>query len=100
MTGLLLLALIQDLDVALTRESRRATSVLDEISDPAERKAFETLYQETDPLRRRTLASDFLRRHPASWLYAQAHEAAAQDPGQHFLYRVPETFDLFAKYAV
>ena len=30
----------------------------------------------------------------------EAHEAAAQDPGQHFLYRVPETFDFFAAYAV
>lgn len=78
MTGLLLLVLIQDLDVALTRESRRAASVLDEIADPAERQAFEALYQETDSLRRRTLASGFLQRYPASWLYAQAHEAAAQ----------------------
>jgi Family of unknown function (DUF5678) len=30
----------------------------------------------------------------------EAHEEAAQNPGQHFLYRVPETFDLFAGYAV
>lgn len=30
----------------------------------------------------------------------EAHEAAAQKAGQHFLYRVPETFDLFAGYAI
>jgi hypothetical protein len=30
----------------------------------------------------------------------EAHEAVAQNPGQHFLYRVPETFDLFTGYAV
>ena len=31
---------------------------------------------------------------------ATAREAAAQKPCQHFLYRVPETFNLFAGYAV
>ena len=30
----------------------------------------------------------------------EVHEAAVQQSGQHFLYRVPETFDLFAGYAV
>ena len=30
----------------------------------------------------------------------EVHEAAAQKPCQHFLYRVPETFNLFAGYAV
>ena len=75
---LLILLLAQDLDVALTAQSRRATSVLDEIADPAERKAFQQFYAEADPVRRRSLASAFLTRYPASWLFAQTHEAAAQ----------------------
>jgi len=30
----------------------------------------------------------------------EAHDAAATKPGLHFLYRVPETLDLFAGYAI
>lgn len=75
--SLVFAVMAQDLDVALTRRSRPATSVLDEIGDPAERQAFAALVRETEPLRRRTLAAEFLNRYPASWLYAQTHEAAA-----------------------
>jgi hypothetical protein len=74
----LALWLVQDLDVALRPGSRPAGSVLDEISDPAERAAFQALLKETDPLRRRSSANAFLQRYPDSWLYAQAHEAAAR----------------------
>lgn len=30
----------------------------------------------------------------------EAHDAVATLPGHHFLYRVPETLDLFAGYAI
>ena len=30
----------------------------------------------------------------------EAHEAAAKKPGQHFLYRVPETVEIFLGYAI
>ncbi len=30
----------------------------------------------------------------------EAHEAARKHPGQHFLYRVPETLDLFVGHAI
>ncbi len=67
----------QDLDVALTHRDRAGTAVVDEAAGPEERRAFQALLKESDPLRRRSLASGFLNRYPSSWLYAQAHEAAA-----------------------
>lgn len=68
----------QDLDVALTEHSPRTTTVLDQVENPSERKAFQTLYRETDPLRRRSLATVFLKTYPSSWLLTQIYEAASK----------------------
>lgn len=52
-------------------------SIVD-LLEPAQRKAFVALYEESDALKRRTLAAKFLREYPRSFLTAQAHEAAAK----------------------
>lgn len=74
--------LAQDLDVAPRRGQSRGQSpgltLLDQVEDPAERKAFQLLYREADPVARRTLVSEFLKNFPASWLLAQVYEAGAR----------------------
>jgi hypothetical protein len=52
-------------------------SIVD-LLEPAERRAFVALYEERDLLKRRTLAAEFLKDFPRSFLTAQAHEAAAK----------------------
>ena len=76
--GLTVGLVAQDLDVALNSRSRPGATVLDQIEDAEERRAFLDLYRETDPLARRTKTSEFLRRYPSSWLLAQVWEAAAR----------------------
>lgn len=70
--GIVLLA--QDLDIAVTRGG----TLLDQVEDAGERKSFQALYRERDPLARRTKVSQFLQRYPASWLLAQVYEAGAR----------------------
>ncbi|MBC8166833.1 MAG: hypothetical protein H7Y20_13310 [Bryobacteraceae bacterium] len=67
----------QEVDTILTK-TKKATSILDEVEDPAERKAYLALRAATDPLSRRSLATTFLHRYPGSWLLAQVYEAAAK----------------------
>lgn len=68
----------QDLDTALTRKRRKVTTILDQVENPSERKAFERLVGTTDPLARRSQATEFIRLFPSSWLLAQVFEAAAK----------------------
>lgn len=75
---LLLLSLFcpaQELDTA---SPRKATSVLDDLRNPDERAAYQRLYKETRPLERRSLATEFLKRFPDSWLLPQVLEAASK----------------------
>lgn len=67
----------QDLDTVNTRGMQRA-SVLDQIENAAERNAFLALYRESDPIKRRSLATSFEREFPASSLLAQVWEAASR----------------------
>ena len=68
----------QELDVAGGNGYGDARSVLDQVDDPLERRAFEELYREGDLVVRRTKVSAFLRRFPSSWLLAQVYEAGAR----------------------
>ena len=76
--GLVLCAQAQDLDTAIHSSGRTQSSVLDQIANPSERKAFLQLYREHDAGARRSLAEKFLSDYPASWLLAQVYEIAAK----------------------
>ena len=54
------------------------TSILDQIGDRAERRAFLKLYKEHNAATRRSLAAKFLANYPASWLLAEVYEIAAK----------------------
>jgi tetratricopeptide (TPR) repeat protein len=68
----------QDLDTVIFSEGRRQTTILDEVGDRGERKAFLKLYKEHNPTTRRSLATKFLADYPASWLLAEVYEIAAK----------------------
>ncbi len=52
--------------------------ILDEISDPGERRAFAALHQKQSPQERLTAAQQFLKDFPQSWFLWQAYEIAAK----------------------
>jgi predicted CXXCH cytochrome family protein len=56
----------------------RTASLLDQIEDPAERKAFEAMYRKMPAPGHRAAAEDFLKRYPQSWFLAQAFEILAK----------------------
>jgi len=56
----------------------RTASLLDQIEDPAERKAFEAMYRKMPAAGRRAAAEEFLKRFPRSWFLAQAWELLAK----------------------
>src|ERR1700736_5487127 len=70
----------QELDTALFRENAGAErfTVIDQVANPMERRAFLKLYSEREPRTRRTLAEAFVETYPQSWLLAQAYEIAAK----------------------
>lgn len=53
-------------------------TILDQISDPSERRDFLKLYETREPQTRRKLAADFVVAYPRSWLLPQAYEIAAK----------------------
>jgi len=57
-------------------------TILDLVQAPAERRAFVSIYEEKDALRRRSQASRFLREYPKSFLTAQVMEAAAKSAAE------------------
>ena len=68
MSAILLLGMLiaQDLDVALSPVSKRSGTILDQVEDPAERRAFLDLYNDSDPLSRRSRVSGFVKRFSSS----------------------------------
>ena len=68
----------QEFDTSYQPGPRKPFTILDQISDPAERGAFAKLYRETKPPERRKQAEEFLRRYPQSWLSAHVLDAAAK----------------------
>jgi predicted CXXCH cytochrome family protein len=81
MVALILLASLaagQELDTVVSKGQRKAANILDQVDDPGERDLYLKIYRETTPLTRRSLATEFLRKYPASWLLPQVLEAAAK----------------------
>src|SRR5579864_1320026 len=68
----------QDIDANITTENRRPITVADQISDPAERAAFQALFQPTKPKQTLEQAKLFLARFPQSAFLFQAYEMAAR----------------------
>src|SRR5579871_178340 len=70
----------QELDTVLLRDKvvGGQTTILDQIDDPKERRAFLKLYEARDPEARRRLAKEFLAAYPQSWMLSQAYEIASK----------------------
>ncbi len=70
----------QAIDTVLFRESSgtKRFTIIDQVADPQERRAFLKLYGAHEPPKRRKLAEEFVARHPQSWLLAQAYEIGAK----------------------
>jgi tetratricopeptide (TPR) repeat protein len=64
--------------VAFAVSGYAQNAVIDLVESAEERRQFVAIHEERDALRKRSLASDFLRRFPRSFLTAQALEAAAK----------------------
>src|SRR5260370_15993590 len=72
------LAVPQDIDTVISRKDRRPFTVLDQIEDRLEKAAFRKLYNTPKPDKRMSLAQQYLRQFPQSWLLAQVYEIAAK----------------------
>src|ERR1051326_1121517 len=70
----------QGIDTVLFRESTgiQRFTVIDQVADPQERRAFLKLYGAHEPQKRRKLAEEFVAKYPQSWLLAPAYEAGAK----------------------
>jgi predicted CXXCH cytochrome family protein len=68
----------QNIDSVVTSASRAPISIADEIQDPAERSAFVTILETTDPGKLFALSHSFLLTYPRSAFLAQAADAAAR----------------------
>ena len=55
-----------------------SATILDEIQDPGERKAFVALFESRNPEERRKVAEEFIKHYPQSWFLSQAYEIAAK----------------------
>lgn len=69
----------QDIDTEVIGHAPASQfTILDQIANPAERRAFTDLYKERDTRHKRDLAIHFANRFPDSWLLGQAYEIAAK----------------------
>jgi tetratricopeptide (TPR) repeat protein len=70
----------QAIDTILFRESpgKKHFTIIDQLADPQERRAFLKLYSAHEPHKRRKLAEEFVAKYPQSWLLAQAYEIGAK----------------------
>jgi len=70
----------QELDTALFRDraSREQSTIIDQVTDPKERRAFLKLYEAHDPRKRKSMAKTFLSDYPQSWLLSEAYEIASK----------------------
>jgi len=70
----------QELDTVLLRENAATerSTIIDQVADAQERRAFLKLYGARDPQKRYTLAESFLAAYPQSWLLPQVYEVAAK----------------------
>jgi predicted CXXCH cytochrome family protein len=72
------LAPAQDIDTVVSARNRSPVSMADQITDPAERAAFLSLYQHSDAPQMLANAQAFLEKYPQSAFLAQCYEVAAQ----------------------
>jgi len=72
------LSAAQEFDAVVSAQNRKPVTILDEIDDPAERRAFEALYRQSDARERLKLAEAFLSAYPQSWVLAEGYEIAAK----------------------
>jgi tetratricopeptide (TPR) repeat protein len=70
--------LAQEFDTVISTQNQKPYTIVDQITDPQERKAFLALYGERDSLERAKLAEIFLATYPQSWLLAQVYEMASK----------------------
>ena len=68
----------QEFDTAIFRGDKSSLTLLDQVEDPAERKAFSALFKEGDPAIKRRLADEFLESYPKSWLLSHVYEMASK----------------------
>jgi tetratricopeptide (TPR) repeat protein len=68
----------QDIDANITTQSRRSSTLSDQISDPAERLAFLALFEHPQPKQMLEQAKLFLARFPQSAFLFQVYEMAAR----------------------
>jgi tetratricopeptide (TPR) repeat protein len=70
----------QAIDTVMFRDSADAKpfTIIDQIENPQERRAFLKLYGARDPKQRHELAEAFVLNYPQSWLLAQAYEIDAK----------------------
>src|SRR5579859_6484586 len=70
----------QGIDTVMLRDSNDAKrfTVIDQVADPQERRAFLKLYAVRAPQKRRKMAESFVLKYPQSWLLAQAYEIGAK----------------------
>lgn len=70
----------QSIDTVIFRGSAGAKrfTIIDQVADVKERRAFLKLYRASDAGKRRILAEAFVKSYPQSWLLAQAYEIAAK----------------------
>ncbi|MGA7626084.1 MAG: cytochrome c3 family protein [Candidatus Acidiferrales bacterium] len=67
----------QDIDTVVTNTNRNSSTVADQITDPAERAAFLSLYKHRDPAGMLQAAKSFLQDFPQSAFLFQAYDVAA-----------------------
>ena len=73
------IALCQDIDTVIFEHGYRKTfTILDQIEDPGERKAFQSFIDETSPAKRRALAEKFISNYPQSRFLAHAYDVASR----------------------
>jgi tetratricopeptide (TPR) repeat protein len=68
----------QEFDAVVSDQNRKPATILDEIVDASERRAFQSLYEERDAAARLKLAQSFFRAYPQSGVLAQVYEIAAK----------------------
>src|SRR5579862_3466569 len=68
----------QNLDTAIFSAAPQQFTILDQIDQPKERRAFMDLYKMSGPATRLKAAQVFLTEYPDSWLLAQVYEIAAK----------------------
>jgi predicted CXXCH cytochrome family protein len=80
--GLMLIGVLrspaQDIDTVVSPQNRKPATIAGQISDPAERAAFLSLYQHNNAQEMLAKSESFLEKFPQSAFLAQAYEVAAR----------------------